>query len=89
MITWTVKKNLFKIFDCIIFGSRVSKKVNKILNIAKKNDILKVLVDHFDDQNIYFSNNYEKYLYDNYKFKHDFDLMFKHDLPQDCALENI
>ena len=50
--------NNIKIFDCIIFGSRVSKKANKILSIAKKNNILRVLVDHFDDQNIYFSNNY-------------------------------
>ncbi len=81
--------NNIKIFDCIIFGSRVSKKVNKILSIAKKNNILRVLVDHFDDQNIYFSNNYENYLYDNFKFKNDFDLMFKHDLPKDCDLENI
>lgn len=81
--------NNIKIFDCIIFGSRVSKKVNKILSTAKKNNILRVLVDHFDDQNIYFSNNYENYLYDNYKLKNDFDLMFKHDLPKDCDLENV
>ena len=78
-----------KIFDYIIFGSRSGNYIKKILDLAKKKNIPRILLDHFDDTQIYSSKNINYNLSKRFKYKEDFDLMFKHDLPTNCDLDYV
>ncbi len=77
-ISYKFVKDNINLFDFILVGIRSGNIGKKIIQIAKKKDIPVIILDYFDDQNVYMDHSL---IHRGLKHKHDFDLFFKHDIP--------
>lgn len=67
-------------FDFILIGIRSSNIGRNIAKLAKKKNIPVVILDYFDDKQVYQNH---MLMHRGLKYGFDFDIFFKHDIPLD------
>lgn len=79
-ISFNFAKNNLNLFSFVMVGIRSGKIGKEIIKLSKKKNIPVVVLDYFDDKDVYMNHSL---IHRGLKYKYDFDFFFKHDIPLD------
>ena len=81
-VSFNFAKNNLHLFSFILVGIRSGNIGKEIIKIAKKKNIPVIILDYFDDKDVYSNHSL---IHRGLKYKYDFDFFFKHDIPLDYS----